>query len=191
MTGPVSATPVIAVIIGSTRPGRKGDAVGHWVSEQASQRTDATFELLDLLDFALPALDEVVPPAAGRYSQSHTQSWAHTVAGFDGYVFVTPEYNHGYPGSLKNALDRVYAEWNHKAAGFVSYGADGGVRAVEQLRQVIATLKLAGVGPQVALNMREDFTNHTDFTPRAHQALSLTALLDDIVSWSTALRSRT
>src|SRR3954447_2107258 len=116
----------IAIVIASTRPGRKGEPVAQWVLEQAGGRSDATFELIDLVEADLPALDESIPPAAGRYTQPHTNRWAQTVARFDGYVFVTPEYNHGYPGSLKNALDRVYAEWNNKAAGFVAYGLDGG-----------------------------------------------------------------
>ncbi len=179
--------PNIAVIVASTRPGRKGEAVARWVLEQASTRSDATFDLIDLAEVDLPALDEPVPPARGHYTQPHTLSWARTVASYDGYIFVTPEYNHGYPGSLKNALDRVYGEWNNKAAGFVSYGVDGGIRAVEQLRQVMATLKIADVGPYVALNVFTDFTQMRDFTPRDQQPSALQALIDDVVAWSTAL----
>lgn len=179
----------IAIVIASPRPGRKGEPVAQWVLEQAGGRSDATFELIDLVEADLPALDESIPPAAGRYTQPHTNRWAQTVARFDGYVFVTPEYNHGYPGSLKNALDRVYAEWNNKAAGFVAYGLDGGVRAVEQLRQIMATLKIADVGPQVAFSMHADFANFSDFAPREHQKEALTTLLDEVVAWSTALRT--
>jgi NAD(P)H-dependent FMN reductase len=181
--------PAIAVVLASTRPGRKGEDVARWVLDQASTRSDATFELVDLADVALPALDEPVPPAAGRYSQAHTRAWAETVSRFDGYVFVTPEYNHGYPGSLKNALDRVYAEWNTKSAGFVSYGIDGGTRAVEQLRQVVATLKIADVGPQVALSMRDDFVGFAEFAPREHHSGVLTTVLDDVISWARALQT--
>ncbi|WP_231505178.1 NADPH-dependent FMN reductase [Cellulomonas sp. URHE0023] len=184
-----AGVPVIAVVLASTRPGRKGEGVARWVLDQASTRTDATFELVDLADVALPALDEPVPPATGRYSQAHTRAWADTVDRFDGYVFVTPEYNHGYPGSLKNALDRVYAEWNTKAAGFVSYGVDGGTRAVEQLRQVMATLKIADVGPQVALSMRDDFVGFAEFAPREHHSAVMTTVLDDVIGWARALRT--
>ena len=179
--------PTIAVVIASTRPGRKGDVVARWVLDEATKREDARFELIDLLAVDLPALDEPAPPASGRYTQPHTRAWATTIARFDGYLFVTPEYNHGYPGSLKNALDRAYAEWNHKAAGFVSYGVDGGVRAVEQLRAVVATLKLADVGPQVALNVFTDFDPSLGVIPQDHHIAALTRLLDDLVSWSTAL----
>jgi len=121
----------IAVIIGSTRPGRVGVSVAKWVYEQAKQRADAEFELVDIKDFNLPLLDEPVPPSLGQYSKEHTKNWAAKINSFDGYVFVTPEYNHSIPGALKNAIDFVYREWNNKAAGF---GSAGGVRAVEHLR---------------------------------------------------------
>jgi NAD(P)H-dependent FMN reductase len=100
---------------------------------------------------------------------------------------VTPEYNHGVPGALKNALDRVYAEWNNKAAAFVSYGHDGGVRAVEQLRAVMASLQIADVSAQVSLNLRTDFANYRDFTPATHHDEALAKTLDQLVTWATAL----
>jgi NAD(P)H-dependent FMN reductase len=171
----------IGVILASTRPGRKGEAVAHWVLDQARARTDATFELVDLAEHHLPAVDEPVPPALGRYTLDHTRAWASTVARFDGYVFVTPEYNHAMPGALKNALDRVYAEWGTKAAGLVSYGVDGGIRAAEQVRLVLGALRVADVGPQVALNV------FTDLPPAERHAAALTAMLDEVVAWSGAL----
>ncbi|MFH8533229.1 NADPH-dependent FMN reductase [Streptomyces tendae] len=180
----------IAIILGSTRPGSAGKAVGSWVLEHARQRTDAEFELIDLTEVDLPPIDEPMPPALGRYTHPHTQQWADTVAAYDGYLFVTPEYNHSYPGSLKNALDRVYAEWNNKAAGFISYGVDGGVRAVEALRPVAASLQLADVSAQVTLNLRTDFDGFgATFTPGAHQTGALTAVLDQLIAWSTVLAS--
>ena len=97
--------PRIAIIIGSTRPGRNGESVAKWVYEIAQKRTDAEFELVDIKDFNLPLLDEPVPPIMGQYSKPHTKAWAAKVGSFDGYVFVTPEYNHGVPGALKNAID--------------------------------------------------------------------------------------
>jgi NAD(P)H-dependent FMN reductase len=98
----------IAIIIGSTRPGRNGEAVAKWVYEVAQRRNDAEFELVDIKDFNLPLLDEPVPPIMGRYSQPHTKTWAAKIDSFDGYVFVTPEYNHGIPGALKNAVDFLF-----------------------------------------------------------------------------------
>ncbi|TDV57497.1 2-polyprenyl-6-methoxyphenol hydroxylase-like FAD-dependent oxidoreductase [Actinophytocola oryzae] len=181
-----SAVPTIAVVLASTRPVRVGEAVARWVLDRAATRTDARFELVDLAEADLPPLDEPLPPALGRYTQPHTQAWAATVARYDGFLFVTPEYNHGLPGALKNALDRVYAEWNNKAAAFVSYGHDGGVRAVEQLRPVMAALQLADVGAQVSLNLRTDFVNR-ELAPAAHQDAALATTLDQLVAWATAL----
>ena len=123
--------PRIAIILGSTRPGRNGEAVAKWVYEIAQKRTDAEFELVDIKDFNLPLLDEPMPPIMGQYGKPHTKAWAAKIGSFDGFIFVTPEYNHGIPGALKNAIDFLFREWNDKAAGFVSYGGAGGARSVE------------------------------------------------------------
>ncbi|HEX7037051.1 MAG TPA: NAD(P)H-dependent oxidoreductase [Pseudomonadales bacterium] len=178
----------IAIIIGSTRPERIGAAVGEWAYAIARQRTDAEFELLDLKDFDLPLLDEPLPPAMGQYAHPHTRRWASVVASFDAFVFVTAEYNHGIPGALKNALDFVYAEWNNKAAGFVSYGSAMGVRAVESLRLVMAELQVADVRAQVMLSLFTDFENMKTFKPDARHEKSLNTMLDQLVAWGGALR---
>src|SRR5207237_2434607 len=120
----------IAIILGSTRPGRNGEAVAKWVYEFAKKRSDAEFELVDIKDFNLPLLDEPVPPSMGQYSKPHTKVWAAKIGSFDGYVFVTPEYNHCISGALKNAIDFLFAELNNKADGFVRYRWFGGVRRV-------------------------------------------------------------
>src|SRR6266513_526783 len=117
----------VAIILGSTRPNRNGEAVAKWVYELSKNRDDAEFQLIDLRDFDLPLLDEPMPPSMGQYAKSHTLKWAETIASFDAYVFVTPEYNHSTSGALKNAIDSLYREWNNTAAGFVSYGGAGGV----------------------------------------------------------------
>jgi NAD(P)H-dependent FMN reductase len=177
----------IAIILGSTRPGRNGEAVANWVFDIAKQRSDAEYELVDIADFDLPHLDEPVPPAMGQYSHPHTKAWAEKIASFDGYVFVTPEYNHSTSGALKNAIDFLYNEWNNKAAGFVSYGSAGGTRAVEHLRLVMGELQVADVRAQVALSLFTDFVNFSQFTPAAHQADAVGVVLDQVVAWSTAL----
>ncbi|HEX5201067.1 MAG TPA: NAD(P)H-dependent oxidoreductase [Actinoplanes sp.] len=179
----------IAVVLGSTRPGRNGEAVARWMYDLAGKRSDAEFELLDIADFDLPMLDEPVPPSMGQYSHEHTRRWAAKVAEFDGYVFVTPEYNHSTSAALKNALDHVYAEWNNKAAGFVSYGSAGGIRAVEQLRLMMAELQVATVRAQVALSLFTDFENYSSFHPAADHEPAVTALLDQLVCWSQAMKS--
>jgi len=178
----------IAIIIGSTRPGRKADTVANWVHDIAAKRADATFEVLDIADYHLPHLDEPMPPATGQYTHPHTRAWAAKIASFDGYVFVTPEYNHSTSGALKNAIDFLYAEWTNKSAGFVSYGAAGGTRAVEHLRLVMAELQVADVRAQVSLSLFTDFTDMTDFAPAAHQEPAVAALLDQVIAWGHALR---
>lgn len=178
----------IGIIVGSTRPGRNGEAVARWVHELASKRDDATYELVDVAEFGLPLLDEAVPASMGRYEQPHTKAWAERIASLDGFVFVTPEYNHATTGALKNAIDYVYAEWNDKAAGFVGYGSAGGVRAVENLRLIMGELQVADVRSQVALTLAEDFENYSAFTPRAHHEGVLSTTLDQVVAWSRALQ---
>lgn len=177
----------IGIILGSTRPGRNGEAVAKWAYDLAVKRGDANYELVDLLDFNLPHLDEPVPPAMGQYSKPHTKTWAEKVASFDGYLFVTPEYNHSTSGALKNAIDFLYAEWNNKAAGFVSYGSAGGARAVEHLRLVMAELQVATVRSQVMLGLATDFVNYSDLQPLPHQEAALGTVLDQVVAWSKAM----
>jgi NAD(P)H-dependent FMN reductase len=177
----------IAIILGSTRPGRNGEAVARWVHDIAQQRDDAEYELVDIAEFDLAHLDEPLPPSLGMYSRPHTCTWATRIASFDGYVFVTAEYNHSMPGALKNAIDFLYAEWNDKAAGFVSYGDAGGVRAVEHLRLVMGELGVADVRAQVALSLHTDFTNYTEFTPGPQHEGAVGTMLDQVVAWSTAL----
>ena len=179
----------VAIILGSTRPARNGEAVARWVLEQAQKRNDAQYELVDIKDFNLPLLDEPMPPSMGQYSHPHTKAWSTKIASFDAYVFVTPEYNHGTSGALKNALDYLYAEWNNKAAGFVSYGSAGGARAVEQLRLVMTELQIADVRSQVMFSLFTDFENMSSFKPAEHHQKPLKTMLDQLIAWGTAMKS--
>jgi NAD(P)H-dependent FMN reductase len=179
----------VAVILGSTRPGRAGEAVAHWVYDIARKRTDAEYELVDIKDYNLPLLDEPVPPSLGKYSHEHTKRWAAKIDSFDAYVFVTPEYNHGIAGALKNAIDYLYKEWNNKAAGFVGYGSASGVRAVESLRLVMGELQIADVRAQVMLSLYTDFESFTVFKPAPHQEQAVNTVLDQVVAWGGALKT--
>lgn len=179
----------IGVILGSTRPGRRGEVVARWVMEAARRRSDAEFDLIDLADHPMPHLDEPLPPSMGDYQNAHTHRWAATIAQYDGFIMVTPEYNHSTPGVLKNAIDYLYAEWNNKALGVVSYGAVGGARAAEHLRLIAGELQMADVRTNVALSMFTDFVNFTDLVPGEHQELALATLMDEVVAWSEALSS--
>jgi NAD(P)H-dependent FMN reductase len=179
----------VAIIIGSTRPGRKAVAVARWVYDIAARRSDASFEVVDIADFDLPLLDEPFPPMMNQYSKPHTRAWAAKIGTFDAFVFVTPEYNHSTSGALKNAIDFLYREWNDKVAAFVGYGSVGGARAVEQLRLVMGEIKVADVRAQVALSMYNDFENFSTFTPRPQQEAAVKAMLDDLVAWGQALQA--
>ena len=178
----------IAVIVGSTRPNRNAPAVAQWVHENTRERTDAEFELVDIADFNLPLLDEENPPAMGQYEKEHTRRWAEKVASFDGFVFVTPEYNHSVPAALKNAVDFLYAEWNNKSVGFVSYGSAGGTRSVEAWRLIAAELQMADVRAQVFLPFSTDFAGMTEFTPSEGATEALQPLFDQVVAWAEALK---
>jgi NAD(P)H-dependent FMN reductase len=179
----------IAIIIGSTRPGRKAEVVARWVHGIAAKRSDASFEVVDIAAFNLPLLDEALPPSMGQYAKPHTKAWAAKIATFDAFVFVTPEYNHATSGALKNAIDYLFREWNDKAAGFVGYGSVGGARAVENLRLIMGELKVADVRAQVALSMFTDFENFTTFKPGPHQEPTVNAMLDDLIPWGRALQA--
>ena len=179
----------VAIIIGSTRPGRNGEAVGRWIYEKAKNRDDAEYELVDIKDYNLPLLDEAIPPSMGRYSNEHTKIWSTKIDSFDAYVFVTPEYNHGIPGALKNAIDFLFKEWNNKVAGFVGYGSAGGVRAVEQLRLVMAEVKVATVRAQVQLSLFTDFENFSTFKPHEIHVKSTNNMLDEVISWASAMKT--
>ena len=180
----------IAIIIGSTRPGRKAEAIARWVLDIARKRGDAEYELVDIAEYNLPHLDEPMPPSLGQYSKAHTKAWSEKIDSFDGFVFVTPEYNHSTSGALKNAIDFLYKEWNNKAAGFVSYGSAGGVRAVEHLRLVMGELMVADVRAQVVFSLSHDFENYTVFkAPGPGHEKTANTMLGQVVSWASALRS--
>ncbi|MBD8605414.1 NAD(P)H-dependent oxidoreductase [Aeromicrobium sp. CFBP 8757] len=177
----------IGIILGSTRPGRNGKGVADWVVEKSASR-DATYELIDLLDHPLPHLDEAIPPSMGQYTGDHTKAWAEKIAGYDGFIFVTPEYNHSTSGVLKNAIDYLYAEWNNKAAAFVAYGSLGGARAIEHLRGICAELQIADVRQQLAFSLFTDFENFSTFAPGAQHDDAVVVLFDQLEAWAGALK---
>jgi NAD(P)H-dependent FMN reductase len=188
----------IAIVVGSTRPGRRAEQVARWVLTAAQSRAaslghELEYELVDLAEVDLPLLDEPVPAAIGELEHEHSRRWSRIVASFDGFVFVTPEYNRAVPAALKNAIDYLFAEWHDKAAGFVSYGLAGGVRAVEQLRLTLAEVKVACVRSQVALSLFTDFTiddmaEPGRFSPGRHHEPILERMLDELTAWAAALR---
>lgn len=178
----------VAIIIGSTRPNRKGETVARWVYDIVKKHEDAVFEIVDIKDYKLPLLDEPIPPSQDKYSRTHTKTWAAKIASFDAFIFVTPEYNHGTSAALKNAIDFLYKEWNNKAAGFVSYGSSGGIRAVEQLRQIMAEIQIADVRAQVTLSLFLDFENFSVLKPSSFQEKAVHVMVDQVLAWGEALQ---
>jgi NAD(P)H-dependent FMN reductase len=177
----------IGIICGSTRPKRVGEQVATWVHQVASQRSDVESEVIDLRDHPLPHLDEPLPASRGQYQHAHTKAWADTIAAFDGFVIVTPEYNQSTSAVLKNAIDFLHAEWDNKAVGLVSYGGAGGLSAAGQLRGICGQLGMADVSTQVVLMLHNDFENFSVFRPTERHAATLSDLLDRVVAWSAAL----
>ena len=178
----------IGIIIGSTRPGRKAEVVARWAYDIARKRKDAEFDLVDIADFNLPLLDEPIPAMFGQYSHDHTRAWSAKIASFDGYVFVTPEYNHATSGALKNAIDFLHNEWINKAAGFIGYGGMSGARAVENLRLIMGEIQVATGRAQVGLSLFTDFENFTVFKPAPMHEAAVNTMLDQVIAWSSALR---
>jgi NAD(P)H-dependent FMN reductase len=175
----------IGVLLGSTRQRRKGAAVADWVMRAAAGRS-AEYELIDLADHALPHFDEPMPPMTGKYTDGRTRAWSAVIESFDAFVIVTPEYNHGIPGVLKNALDHLFVEWSGKAVGFVGYGSVGGARALDQLRVLAGVLGMADVQPQVELPLMTAFSDGL-VTPDGRCVSALQNTLAAVESWTRAL----
>ena len=178
----------IQIILGSTRPNRKGESVAKWAHSELSKRDDIEFELVDIADYNLPLLDEPKPAGSGEYTKEHTKRWSEKINQADGYIFVTAEYNHSIPGALKNALDFLFHEWKYKAVGFISYGSIGGSRAAEQLRLIAGQFQMADVRQQLMLFTGTDFEGR-DFQPTEKHKEQLGKLADDVASWSSALQT--
>lgn len=174
----------IQVILASTREGRRGEQVGKWIFSQAQKREDLAAELLDLKELNLPFL-------SGKDDPEVFAKWNKKVAEADGFIIVTPEYNHGYPGVLKNALDHAYEEWNNKPVGFVAYstGPLGGARSVEQLRQVVIELQMAPIREAVYVPMVQDAFDKQDNIKDPKYSDRVNNFFTQLAWWANALHS--
>ena len=173
----------IGIILGSTRQGRVSPQVGEWVKGIADKRGDANYEIVDIADFKLPFLFTT------DGSEPGIAAWGEKIDSLDGFVFIVQEYNHSITGALKNALDSAQAQWNNKAAGMVSYGSTGGARAAEHLRGILGELAVADVRTHPTLSLFTDFENGSDFKPAELHLTNVNGMLDQVVSWSTALKT--
>ncbi|MDX6204142.1 MAG: hypothetical protein QOF39_199 [Frankiales bacterium] len=182
--------PVLKIIIASTRPGRVGASVGAWITSVARQHQGFTVEVLDLAEIALPLMDEPHHPRLAKYTQDHTKAWSASIAGADAFVFVMPEYNYSFTAPLKNALDYLFAEWQHKPVGLVSYGGvSGGLRAAQQIKQVVTTLSMMPLVEAVTIPMVASLVVDGVLQPTEPMELSAGAMLDSLVRWEKALRT--
>ncbi|MBG9451473.1 reductase [Cytobacillus firmus] len=171
----------IGIILGSTRQGRVSPQVGSWVKEIADKRGDAEYEIIDIADFKLPFLGEADSPGIA--------AWNEKLSSLDGFIFIVQEYNHSITGALKNALDLAREPWNNKAAGIVSYGSTGGARAAEHLRGIMGELMIADVRVHPTLSLFTDFENGTVFKPQDLHLDNVNAMIDQVISWSGALKT--
>ena len=146
----------VAVVIGSTRPGRICPGIAEWVLDVAEEHSPLRYELVDLAEVNLPFLDEPLPAALGQYEYEHTRAWSRIVSSYGGFVFVFPQYNWGYPAPLKNALDFLYAEWSGKPASYVTYGTRGGNRGARQIREVLAGLDMRELDDHLEVVITQD-----------------------------------
>lgn len=181
----------VKIVVSSTRPGRIGAPIGAWVAERA--RATGAFdrvEILDLAEVALPLFDEPHHPRTGQYTQPHTKAWAAAVAEADALVILTPEYNHSFPATIKNALDYLHAEWRDKALGLIGYGGvSGGRNAVAALSTVTDALGLVPVEP-VALVKAMASVVDGEFLGSAEDTAAVDTLLTRLAELDAELTPR-
>jgi NAD(P)H-dependent FMN reductase len=181
--------PKLMIVIGSTRPGRAGISVAEWFIDHARQQGEFDVEVADLAELNLPMLDEPNHPRLRQYTHQHTRDWSAQVDAADAFVFITPEYNHGYPAALKNAIDYLHWEWSDKAVGFVSYGGvAAGTRALQQLKPVVSVLKLLPVSEAVNLPFFTQFIDEDGvLRPNEVMEQSADAMLRELLRVESAL----
>jgi NAD(P)H-dependent FMN reductase len=180
--------PILAVIVGSIRPGRAGQPIAEWFIDRARSHGGFDVDVADLAEIRLPLMEEPNHPRLRLYTSRHTQEWSARIDRADAVVFITPEYNYGYPATLKNAIDYLHQEWQDKPAGFVSYGGvAAGTRAVQQLKQVITTLKMVPVAESVTIPFHTEFIHDGRFHANEVLEQAVTAMLDELVRLDGAL----
>ena len=174
----------IGIVLGSIREGRLGEQVAAWALEQARTRGNAGYSLVDVKSFDLPFVTDPVPSAMKnkQYGDERVQRWSDTIDALDGYVFVTPEYDHGVPGAFKNAIDHLSPEFFGKAIGFVGYSGDGAIRATEQWRTIVALWGMRVVAPEVHLTFFTDVKDMREFAPAGFRTGELAKVLDAVVA---------
>src|SRR5580658_7261402 len=181
----------LGVILASTREGRRGEGFARWIHALLSERKGSETDLLDLRDWRLPSYDNAaMPPVAEKsYTDPTARGWVEKIGALDGYVIVTPEYSHGYPGGLKNALDHGYAVWANKPVAFVSYGGTAsGARAVEQLRLVTIELRMVPIRDEVNIRLIGVSLDERGHPTEEFYAKRAAAMIDTLLWWARVTR---
>ncbi|MFE8958573.1 NADPH-dependent FMN reductase [Streptomyces iakyrus] len=186
---PSAAPMTLTTVVASTRPGRVGRSVADWFTARAAECEQFESRVVDLRELALPFFDEPHPPALQQYTHSHTRTWSRIVEASDAFVFVTPEYNGGFPAPLKNAWDYLVVEWQHKPAAFVSYGGvSAGTRAVQMAKQVVANLRMLPIGPTVSIPFVSERVEDGAFQAGKIHEAAAEHMLDELVRTATVMR---
>lgn len=177
----------IGIVLASVRDARNGAQVADWVVNYANGRNDdgVEYTLVDLKDYDLPLLGTAPSPEQG----ASIQKWSETIASFDGYVFITPEYNRALPGAFKNALDYLQPELHDKAVGYVGYGGLGGLSAIQTLRLINGEQEMADVRTMVTFSIMSDFENMSVFKPAEYHLINADKMFGQILKWSKALKA--
>jgi len=180
---------LLKIIIASTRPGRKGPSLAYWINEIAKKHGAFEVKLIDLKEVNLPFLDEPNHPRFQKYEHEHTKAWSREIDEADAFIFVTPEYNFGFPATLKNALDFVFNEWGYKPVGFVSYGGvSGGIRAVQMLKQVVTAQRMMPIPESINVPFFTKFINDQEqFVPEEGLEKAAIGMLDELAKWTKAM----
>jgi NAD(P)H-dependent FMN reductase len=181
----------LKVIIASTRPMRKGPIVADWFLKIAKQHSSFDIEVLDLKEINLPFLNEAEHPRLQKYAHEHTKQWSKTISEADAFVIITPEYNFGYPATIKNALDYLTIEWSDKPMCFVSYGGvSAGTRAVQELKSPVTTLGMMPLPQAVNIPFFNQFINSEGaFEANEPLIVSANAMLNKLLDWAKALKT--
>jgi NAD(P)H-dependent FMN reductase len=180
----------LKIITSTIRPGRKGPLVAAWIAEVAGKNSQFEVEILDLAEINLPLMNEANHPAMQKYEHQHTKDWSAKIIAADAFIFVTAEYNYGYPAPLRNALEYLYKEWNYKAAGIVSYGGiSGGTRAANSLKGDLATLSIVPLASSLHFPLFNNLIVEDKFVPNESHTKAAEAMVNELLKWTEALKT--
>lgn len=180
----------LSIVIGSTRPSRKGIVLAEWITKLAEENGNFNVKVLDLKKIDLPFLDEPHHPRLKQYQHEHTKQWSREIEGSDAFIFVSPEYNYGFAAPLKNAIDYLFFEWQYKPVGFVTYGGiSGGIRALQMIKQVVTALNMMPLVEAVNVpNFTKLINKENQFEAAEEHVKTANALFTSLSNWSDAMK---